>query len=67
MSTLDGISVKHESAGSNQRAPTEGKRKPAKGYAPGDGMFETQAFAKRTAKRRAAAKAAKAARRKNRK
>lgn len=46
---------------------TEGKRKPATGYTPGESMWETEAFAKRRAKNRKAAKIAKASRRKNRK
>jgi hypothetical protein len=46
----------------NKGAP----RKPARGYAPGDGAMETLDFARRVAKARKRAKLAKAARRKNR-
>jgi hypothetical protein len=50
-----------------QNVSSEGHRKPATGYAPGDGMWETTAFAKRRAKSRVRNKLAKAAKRKNRK
>lgn len=42
------------------------KRKPARGYSPGEEMMETLDFAARVKKNRKRAKLAKAARRKNR-